>query len=152
MAGGASPRSAGGCRMRNTLELVEVDSEELEDVLRRVEQALDEKDSSLVRRVFESYAYVTELVDDKSTSISRLRKLLFGSRTEKTESVVGQKTKTRGAAGPRDAGADADLADGAGNSDESDTTAAKAKGHGRNGAAAYRGAERIDVPHPSLHA
>ena len=52
--------------MRNTLELVEVDSEELEDVLRRVEQALDEKDSTLVRRVFESYAYMTELVDDKT--------------------------------------------------------------------------------------
>ena len=109
MAGEASPRSAGGCRMRNTLELVEVDSEELEDVLRRVEQALDEKDSTLVRRVFESYAYVTELVEDKDTSIRRLRQLLFGSRTEKTDSVVGQETKTPGAAGPRDAGADADL-------------------------------------------
>ena len=30
------------------------------------------------------------------------------------------------------------------------TTATAAKGHGRNGAEAYRGAERIDVPHPSL--
>ena len=65
--------------MRNTLELVEVDSEELEDVLRRVEQALDEKDSTLVRRVFESYAYVTELVEDKDTSIRRLRRV--SSRT-----------------------------------------------------------------------
>jgi transposase len=136
--------------MRNTLELVDVDSEELEEVLRRVEQALDERDSTLVRRVFESYAYVTELVDDKGTSIRRLRQLLFGSRTEKTESVVGQKTKTSDATGPRDAVADADLAGGAGNTDESDAT--PAKGHGRNGAAAYRGAERIDVPHPSLHA
>jgi transposase len=136
--------------MRNALELVDVDSEELEDVLRRVEQALDEKDSTLVRRVFESYAYVTELVEDKQTSIRRLRQLLFGSRTETTDSVVGQKTKTPDAAPPRDAVADADVADGAGNTDESDTTAAK--GHGRNGAAAYRGAERIDVPHPSLRA
>ena len=136
--------------MRNTLELVEVDSEELEDVLRRVEQALDEKDSTLVRRVFESYAYMTELVDDKSTSIRRLRQLLFGSRTEKTESVVGQKTKTPDATGPRDAVADVDSAGGAGNADESDAT--PAKGHGRNGAAAYQGAERIDVPHASLHA
>ena len=29
---------------------------------------------------------------------------------------------------------------------------AASKGHGRNGAAAYEGAERIDVPHPSLRA
>lgn len=136
--------------MRNTLELVEVDSEELEDVLRRVEQALDEKDSTLVRRVFESYAYVTELVDDKSTSIRRLRQLLFGARTEKTESVVGQKTKTPDTAGPRDGAADAHLVNGAGNTDEADATAAK--GHGRNGAKAYRGAVRVDVPHPSLRA
>jgi transposase len=136
--------------MRNAPELIDVDSEELEDVLRRVEQALDEKDSTLVRRVFESYAYVTELVEDKDTSIRRLRQLLFGSRTEKTDSVVGQKTKTPDATGPRDAVADAGLASDAGNTDESDTAAAK--GHGRNGAEAYRGAERIDVPHPSLRA
>ncbi|MHB1313456.1 MAG: hypothetical protein ACYC3L_15670, partial [Gemmatimonadaceae bacterium] len=136
--------------MRNALELVEVDSEELEDVLRRAEQALDEKDSTLVRRVFESYAYVTELVEDKNTSIRRLRQLLFGSRTETTDSVVGQKTKTPDTAGPRDAAADADSAGNPGDSDESDTTAAK--GHGRNGAAAYRGAERVNVPHPSLRA
>jgi hypothetical protein len=136
--------------MRNAPELIDVDSEELEDVLRRIEQALDEMDSTLVRRVFESYAYVTELVEDKDTSIRRLRQLLFGSRTEKTDSVVGQKPKTREAAPPRDARADAELAGGAGTTDESD--AAPAKGHGRNGADAYRGAVRVEVPHPSLTA
>lgn len=31
-------------------------------------------------------------------------------------------------------------------------TSAASKGHGRNGAAAYRGAERIDVAHPTLRA
>jgi transposase len=136
--------------MRNTLELVDVDSDRLEEVLRRAEQALDEKDAELIRAVFDSYAYVTELVEDKNTSIRRLRQLLFGSRTEKTDSVVGQKAETPDATRPSDAVADADLAGGAGNTDKSDTTAAK--GHGRNGAAAYRGAERIDVPHPSLRA
>jgi transposase len=90
------------------------------------------------------------LVEDKNTSIRRLRQLLFGLRTEKTDSVVGQKTKTPDATAPRDAVADADLAGGAGSTDESDATAVK--GHGRNGAEAYRGAERIEVPHPSLRA
>jgi len=33
--------------MRNAPELVEVDSTRLEEVLRRVEQSLDEKDSAL---------------------------------------------------------------------------------------------------------
>jgi transposase len=136
--------------MRNALELIEVESDRLEEVLHRAERALDEKDAALIRSVFESYAYVTELVEDKNTSIRRLRQLLFGSRTETTDSVVGQKTKTPDATPPRDAVADADLAGGAGNTDESSATTAK--GHGRNGAEAYRGGVRVDVPHPSLRA
>ena len=68
--------------MRNALELVDVDSDRLEDVLRRAEQSLDEKDAELIRAVFESYAYVTGLVEDKNTTIRRLRQLFFGSRTE----------------------------------------------------------------------
>ena len=51
----------------------------------------------------------------------------------------------------RDAVAETGLAAGDGNADESDAAAAS-KGHGRNGAEAYRGAARIDVPHPSLTA
>jgi hypothetical protein len=43
MAGEASPGMDGGCRMRNALELVEVDSDRLEEVLLRAEQSLDER-------------------------------------------------------------------------------------------------------------
>ncbi|MFL5336100.1 MAG: transposase, partial [Geminicoccaceae bacterium] len=125
-----------------------MDSARLEEVLRRAEQSLDAKDAALVRAVFESYAYVADLVEDKNTSIRRLRRLFFGARTEKTEAVVGQKPE---AAVPRDAVVDAGFAAGEGNPDESDAAAAS-KGHGRNGAEAYRGAARIDVPHPSLTA
>ena len=42
--------------MRDALELVDVDSDRLEEVLRRAEQSLDEKDAELIRAVFESYA------------------------------------------------------------------------------------------------
>src|SRR5450755_2044266 len=79
--------------MRNSPELVEVDSTRLEEVLCRVEQSLDEKDAALVRAVFESYAYVSDLVEDKNTSIRRLRQLFFGAGTETTAAVVGQKAK-----------------------------------------------------------
>ena len=77
-------------------EMVEVDSTRLEEVLRRVEQSLDEEDAALVRAVFQSYAYVSDLVEDKNTSIRRLRQLFFGARTEKTDAVVGRKTETPG--------------------------------------------------------
>lgn len=136
--------------MRNSLELVEVDSARLEEVLRRAEQSLDEKDAALIRAVFESYAYVTELVKDKNTTIRRLRQLFFGSRTETTEAVVGPKAETsRGTASPG-AAAGTEPADDEVTGDVSE--AAASKGHGRNGAEAYRGAERIDVAHPSLRA
>jgi len=150
MAGEASLRSAGGCRMRNAPELVDVDSDRLEEVLRHAEQSLDEKDAALIRAVFESYAYVTELVEDKSTSIRRLRQLFFGARTEKTDAVVGRETEAPDAAPPRDAVAETGPAAGDGDSDGSDAVASK--GHGRNGAEAYRGAVRIEVRHPSLTA
>ena len=53
------------------------------------EQSLDAKDAALIRAVFQSYLYVTDLVEDKNTSIRRLRQLFFGKRTEKTKAVVG---------------------------------------------------------------
>ena len=132
MAGEASPRSAGGCRMRNALELVDVDSDRLEEVLRRAEQSLDEKDAELIRAVFESYAYVTELVEDKNTTIRRLRQLFFGSRTEKTEAVVGPKTGTSRATASPDAAAGIESAAGEGTADVSE------RGGGLEGSRAQR--------------
>ncbi len=137
--------------MRNALELVDVDSERLEDVLRRAEQSLDEKDAELIRAVFESYAYVTELVEDKNTTIRRLRQLFFGSRTEKTEAVVGPKTEGGEVTASAGAAAGTESAAGGGSPHVSEA-ATVSKGHGRNGVEAYRGAERVDVAHPTLRA
>src|SRR6266404_6189498 len=96
-----------GCRtMRNAPEIIEVNSTELDDVLRRVEETLDEKDSTLIRKVFQSYAYVTGLVEDKNTSIRRLRQLFFGGRTEKTAAVVGRGAEKPDAPPPSGAAAD----------------------------------------------
>src|SRR4051812_39951206 len=136
--------------MRNSPGLIDVDSDRLEEVLRRAERSLDEEDAGLVRAVFESYAYVTELVEDKNTSIRRLRQLFFGARTEKTEAVVGTKAGTsRVTASP----SAAEIESAAGEETRDVTEVAPvSKGHGRNGAEDYRGAERIDEAHPSLRA
>jgi transposase len=140
--------------MRNSPEIVEVNSTQLEEVLRRVEQSLDEKDTKLIRAVFQSYVYVADLVEDKNTSIRRLRKLFFGARTEKTEAVVGRQTEKTAATPQNGAAADIELTASepdTGATNEADTASAS-QGHGRNGADAYRSAERIDIPHPSLSA
>jgi hypothetical protein len=110
---------------------------QLEEVLRRAEQALDEKDATFIRGVFESYRYVTDLVEDKKTTIARLRHLLFGQRTEKTKAVVGSIEPE--ACGPGDttpasaAMVEPSSVDKTPAGPEADPAAA-GQGHGRNGA------------------
>jgi transposase len=135
--------------MRNTPELIEVDSDRLEEVVRRAEQSLDEEDAALIRAVLESYAYVTELVEDRNTTIRRLRQLFFGSRSEKTEDVVGSKAGKSEPRAPADATSEPPSAAGEAVPDGSEAADAP-KGHGRNGAEAYQGAVRVEVPHPTL--
>ncbi len=140
--------------MPGTPPIIDVNNAQLEEVLHRVEQALDERDVELIRAVFQSYLYVTDLVEDKNTSLRRLRRLLFGARTEKTDAVVGQRTDRPEATMP---GGAATGTESAGRDAAPEASGAAATGparpsHGRNGADAYRGAARIDVPHPSLGA
>jgi transposase len=146
-----------------------VNSAHLEEVLGRVEQALDTTDATLIRRLFESYVYLAGLVDDKNTSMRRLRQLFFGQRTEKTATVVGRGGETAAATPPphaadpgaaeADGAASGSLADGARAAAAADANAANeaertpaCPGHGRHGADAYGAAERLDIPHPSLRA
>ena len=109
---------------------------------------------TLIRAVFQSYLYVTDLVEDRNTSLRRLRQLLFGARTEKTDAVMGQRTDGPEATMPGGAATGTESAAG-----EAATEASGAAvpgparpGHGRNGADAYQGAERVNVPHPALGA
>jgi transposase len=140
--------------MRHAPEIIEVDSPRLEEVLGRAEQALAKEDVALLRALVEAYRYVVDLVEDKNTSMGRLRQLLFGSRTEKTNAVLGRKTDLPDAPPANGAAAATGPASGEGVSEESQGAdqAPARKGHGRNGAEAYHAAERIDVPHASLKA
>jgi len=128
---------------------------ELEETLRRAEAALSNEDYGRLKRLAESYACLTELVGDKSTSIARLRKLLFGAKTEKTAAVVSQRSEGQP---KQDASIssvpDESTADVAGTAclttDADKAAKQRCKGHGRNGADAYTGAVKVIVRHPSL--
>lgn len=126
-------------------EILEVDSLQLKELLRRADgRALKNEDYETIRLVCESYVYVTGLLGDKKTSITKLRQLLFGAQTEKTSAVVGRVGD--------DSPADPPNTTPEGESDNDADIPPKPKGHGRNGAVDYRGAEQIDVPHASLDA
>jgi len=130
---------------RSPSPIVDVDTQRLDEVLRRAEQSLDGEDFELTKAIFESYAYLTDLVEDKNTSLRRLRQLLFGHRSEKSEAVLGDSAS--GPAEPADGPTEDHRPVGPQRADEKPTP----KGHGRNGAEAYQGGERIRVRHPSLH-
>ncbi len=138
---------------RNKPEIVEVDVGRLKSLLERTEQkAFETEDYETIRGVLESYFYVTNLIDQKSTTLARLRKLLFGARTEKTAEVIGQRGEASGvgqAGEPSAQSATAEV-EREQQADASDASRSKRKGHGRNGADDYPGAIRLEVPHKSL--
>jgi transposase len=101
---------------------------------------LPEEDYRRLKSVVEGLSYLTQLIADKDTTIRDLRQLLFPFLTEKTREVLkragveaSQKTCTAAS--------------------ESTTAEEQQKkpGHGRNGADAYHGAQRVVIVHGSLH-
>ncbi|MBN1605054.1 MAG: hypothetical protein JW940_00390, partial [Polyangiaceae bacterium] len=116
-----------------------------------------------IEAVFASYAFVHTQVEQKGTTIRRLRRMLFGARTEKTRHVCGQAGDEGQASSSSDTNSNESSDQATSNESEpgagerNSTEAGpkekpKRKGHGRKGAASYRGAERVPVPHPSLRA
>ena len=156
-AGRFSGAAVAGIIMPTKPTIIELEMTKLEDALRRAEAALKEEDYTLLKAVVESYAYVAELVGDKNITIARLRKMLFGARTEKTAAVLGPAAQRPGTALPAAdtpsasaegtgvAIAESPAADSAG-----EGSLASAKNHGRNGADAYTGAAKIEIRHETL--
>ena len=117
--------------------IIELEMDELKEILRRAEaKQFNDKDYETAGTVLQSYVELVALLKSKNISMRRLRKLLFGASTEKTAAVTGDGT---------DSAEEADSV--AASKDESPKSG---KGHGRNGADAYHGAEKIEVPHESL--
>ena len=130
-------------------EIIEVDKKRFEVMLQRAEAGtFTQDDYQAVSKVIVSYVHLTELIDDKNTSIRRLRKLLFGAATEKTRDVVGEDSNQEQ---PKPPPAEEEEAS-SGEGDPSTKPKRRRKGHGRNGASQYTGAEKIKVPHGSLEA
>lgn len=132
--------------MKRPIERVEINVRELEEILERAKTSpLTEEDCAKLRKVFETLEYLTNLVGDKDTTISKLRKILFGASTEKIRNILGiegAKTQPADATGSCSAETHTDPT--------GESSSEKAKGHGRNGAEAFTGAKRVHVPHASL--
>jgi transposase len=113
--------------------------DELQGIMERAKPVLREADHEALLQAVRTLTFLTQELQAKGASLERLRRMLFGSPTEKTSQVLDNATSTGGdgsKTGERGQGKDADRP--------------KAPGHGRNGASAYSGAEKIRVPHGKL--
>jgi transposase len=128
-------------------EIIQLEANEVDDLQQRIAaRQLTERDYDLFAAIVAAYYFVVNLLTRKKLTIARLKKLVFGARTETTEAVLGRPTE----------GAASESASKAGRGEASSEASApgagpkRRKGHGRHGAEAYTGAERICVPHESL--
>jgi transposase len=122
---------------RPNSERVELSLEALEAILEQARSTpLSEGQIEQLKGVLNTLGRLTQELEKKRTSIYRLRNLLFGPQTEKTEDVLKQKKQKQN---------NKSKADVSGKGQKK-----KPKGHGRNGANAYAGAQRIAVSHASL--
>jgi len=116
----------------------EIGLDQLKAIIERAATGpLDEQDRQLLLSVSETLCYVTDQLEKKSISIGRLRKLLFGASTETLKNLEDKHST------------DAQDPDKPG-PEESTGPKKKAKGHGRNGAEDYTGAQKVNIPHESL--
>jgi transposase len=135
--------------MNQTPHIEQIAMKELESLLERVKAAQGEEDYRLLKKLVDSYVCLTDLVEDRQMTIKRLRQMLFGSSTEKTVAVI-KKTKEEEESESPQAMDDNARAPPQQAEDEPSEALPKRKGHGRNGANVYTGAEKIQVPHESL--
>lgn len=154
--------------MKTTLiPRLEVSMNELQDALEHARRgALSEKEYSQLKAALETLGYLTELIEDKETTLRRLRQILFGPSTEKTRKVLGElspkegKPGTEGSAGgwaaadgqasPTSASATTGEEGEADSGSEEKPEGARVPGHGRNGAEAYTGARKEFVPNTEV--
>jgi len=121
--------------MKPSVERLEVTTEELEALLEGVREPLGEAGYQKLKAALRTLAYVTELLENREATLAALQRLLCRASTEKTAQVLKQAGVAGGEKKPKPAG----------------QRTPEAPGHGRHEAGAYRGAQKVKVPHGSLH-
>ncbi len=141
MSRGSKSRRAKERRQQPKLhEATELKLEEVTAILDQAKSApLTADGYAKLKAAIDTLAFLTEELKAKTISIERLRQMLFGSKTEKTSQVLADDVT------PGEPGATEPSLDGG-----EPAPRAKQPGHGRNSAAAFTGADKVKVPHPSL--
>lgn len=126
---------------------VQVPIEELNAIVERTRGALSTQENATLEAAVDTLARLTEELETKTTTLERVRRLIFGPSSERTDTVLGKDSP---------AGAPPPNTDPSGGGAETPATEGDRqgkpprKGHGRNGAEDYPRAPRIPLAHPTL--
>jgi transposase len=113
---------------------IDLSQKELDGLIERVERCtLSDSDREIIKAMAETISILSRAVDEKTASIRRLLKMIFGSGTEKTAKVLSEQNKEK--VSPEKSGK---------------PDKPESKGHGRNGAESYRGADKVEIQHETL--
>ena len=110
--------------------IIQLSEAQLERLLIDLSVALPSVTYQLVDSLLRTLVWIMGLLEQKKTTIARLRRIIFGEKSEKSRKVIPETSLTMGRSG--------DLK-------------GKGKGHGRRGAKDYPGARRVKVTHSKLH-
>jgi len=121
---------------------IELNTQEVDGLRKRLAaRSLEEADYLIIEGMIETILFLSQALEEKSLSIKRLLQRIFGIRTESSKNVLGTSRADKENSSSK-------------TQEPSDTTSdvhdTKRKGHGRNGANTYSGAERTFVSHPTL--
>jgi hypothetical protein len=128
---------------------IELTQEQADSLLLRVKtNSLKENDYEIIKGIIDTLRLLSQAYDQKSASIKRLLRMIFGARTEKKKNILGADDDQKSSEdNPDDSCQQDDVCDNeADGCNEKDAPKKKPKGHGRNGADAYTGAEKIFIP------
>ena len=107
-------------------EIIRLSLAELEQLLAELARLLPPATYQLVEGLLRTLQWVLTLLDEKTATLARIRRLVGGEPSEKTAKLLGAAQTTEAAKSPK----------------------ARAKGHGRKAAGDYPGAQRVKVSHP----
>lgn len=111
-------------------KIIEMSQKEIEDLIERLEkEAIEKSDYEKIKNILKSYIGFKDEMLKKNASISRLKKMIFGSKTESSRNLLKEKERQkRKLLKPK----------------------IKPKGHGRMSFSQYKNAEQINVSHDEL--
>jgi transposase len=137
----------------NAPKRIELNIKELEALLQRVANgSLQDGDYEIIKGMADTIVFLDQAVNDKTTSIKRLLRMLFGDKTEKAKNILKNLDEKNSETADKSSDDDNEKNSGKNpkHQPKKKKRKKKPKGHGRKKAEAYIGADKKFISHPEL--